>query len=118
MSKKINFIKLVVLDKEGNAKEGKNGDFEVETYFTPNFIPFRKIYEATDIMEGTSEDGNELTEKEMFKRMTDFVVDVYNKQFTSDDLLDRLHALMQLKRFNHKYNLLLKVKWMNKEKSN
>lgn len=92
MSKKINFIKLVVLDKEGNAKEDKNGNFEVETHFTPNFIPFRKIYEATDIMEGTSEDGSELTEKEMFKRMTDFVVDVYNNQFTSDDLLDRLHA--------------------------
>lgn len=92
MSKKINFIKLVVLDNEGNAKEDKNGNLEVKTYFTPNFIPFRKIYEATEIMEGVTEEGTQLTEKEMFKRMTDFVVDVYNKQFTSDELLDRLHA--------------------------
>ncbi|MBI5975210.1 phage tail assembly chaperone G [Staphylococcus canis] len=92
MTKKINFIRLVVLDSEGNAKEDKNGNLELETYFTPNFIPFRKIYEASEIMEGTSEDGKELSEKEMFKRMTDFIVSVYKNQFTSDDLLDRLHA--------------------------
>lgn len=92
MTKKINFIRLVVLDSEGNAKEDKNGNLELETYFTPNFIPFRKIYEASEIMEGTSEDGKELSEKEMLKRMTDFIVSVYKNQFTSDDLLDRLHA--------------------------
>ncbi|PTI48449.1 phage tail assembly chaperone G [Staphylococcus succinus] len=89
---KINYIRLVQLDKEDNAVEDKNGNFQFDTYFTSNFIPYRKTYEATDIMEGKTEDGKELSEKDMLDRMLDFLVDIYKKQFTRDDLLDRLHS--------------------------
>ncbi|ANZ33072.1 phage tail assembly chaperone G [Staphylococcus carnosus] len=88
----INYIRLVQLDKEGNPVEDKNGNFKFDTYFTSNFIPYRKTYEATEIMEGKNNEGKELSEKDMVDRMLDFLIDIYNNQFTRDDLLDRLHS--------------------------
>lgn len=89
---KINYIRLVQLDKEGNPVEDKNGNFKFDTYFTSNFIPYRKIYEATEIVEGKNNEGEELSEKDMTDRMFDFVINIYNNQFTRDDILDRLHS--------------------------
>lgn len=91
MAKKINFIKLVKLDKEGNALTDKEGNLQTETFFTPTFIPFRKVYEATEMLESAEQDGQGEGQEE-FKQMLDFVVETYQHQFTTDDLLDRLHA--------------------------
>lgn len=81
---KRNFIQLTKVDKDGNST-GEN-----ETYLTPAFIPLRKMYQAIDI-EAEGEKGN-VTEKEQFDMMIDFVVEIYDKQFKRDDVLDRLHA--------------------------
>ena len=79
---KRNFIRLV--------KEEKDGKAIYDTYLTPSMIPLRKLYEAIDIEE-ESEKGN-LSQRQLFDMMIDFVVSVYENQFTRDDVLDRLHA--------------------------
>ncbi|MGE7363344.1 phage tail assembly chaperone G [Staphylococcus cohnii] len=71
-----------VTDTEGNAK--------YDTFITPTQIPFRKIYDAADLMDGASEEN--ASAQENIDQMLDMVVDIYNNQFTKDDLLDRLHA--------------------------
>ena len=79
---KRNYIKLF--------KEEKDGKTIYETYFTPTQIPFRKIVDATMIM--NSKDEEEQDDNKMILEMVDFVVDIYGGQFTKDDVLDRLHA--------------------------
>ena len=87
---KRNFIKLVQVDKKGNAVTDSEGNAKFDTYITPTQIPFRKIYDAADLMDGTSDEST--SAQENIDQMLDMVVDIYNNQFTKDDLLDRLHA--------------------------
>lgn len=76
-----NFIKLTKeIDKDGNPIE--------ETYVTPAFIPFKMLYEATDIMAGLEEKS----EREAMDIMLDFVVKIYDNKFTKNDLLEGLSA--------------------------
>ena len=87
---KRNFIKLTQIDKKGNAVTDTEGNAKYDTFITPTQIPFRKIYDAADLMDGEGE--GDKSSKEGFDEMLDMVVDIYNNQFTKDDLLDRLHA--------------------------
>ena len=87
---KRNFIKLVQVDKKGNAVTDSEGNAKFDTYITPTQIPFRKIYDAADLTDGTSDEST--SAQENIDQMLDMVVDIYNNQFTKDDLLDRLHA--------------------------
>lgn len=84
---KRNFIKFIKNIKE---VEEKNAEPQFETFLTPNFIPFRKMYEATEALQ--SADNSNTSDKEAMDIMVDMVVDIYNKQFTKDDILDRLHS--------------------------
>ena len=86
---KRNFIKLVQVDKKGNAVTDSEGNAKFDTYITPTQIPFRKIYDAADLMDGASDENT--SAQENIDQMLDMVVDIYNDQFTKDDLLDRLH---------------------------
>lgn len=87
---KRNFIKLVQVDKKGNAVTDTEGNTKYDIFITPTQIPFRKIYDAADLMDGTSDENT--SAQENIDQMLDMVVDIYNNQFTKDDLLDRLHA--------------------------
>ncbi|MCF1614625.1 MAG: hypothetical protein L0J18_10335 [Tetragenococcus koreensis] len=87
---KRNFIKLVQVDKKGNTIMDPEGNPKYDTFITPTQIPFRKIYDAADLMDEAS--AEELSAKENIDQMLDMVVDIYNNQFTKDDLLDRMHA--------------------------
>ena len=87
---KRNFIKLIQIDKKGNAVTDSEGNAKFDTHITPTQIPFRKIYDAADLMDGTSDENT--SAQENIDQMLDMVVDIYNNQFTKDDLLDRLHA--------------------------
>jgi hypothetical protein len=75
-----NFIKL--------AKESTNGEIEYKTYVTPAFIPFTMLYEATDIMSGLEDKS----EREAMDVMLDYVVRIYQNQFTKEELLQGLSA--------------------------
>ncbi|MBT2615332.1 MULTISPECIES: phage tail assembly chaperone G [unclassified Bacillus (in: firmicutes)] len=80
---KRNMIKLV--------KEVNGEDVVTETYLTPVFIPFSVVYEAVDIEDEMNKDN--LTDKEFFDKMIDIVANkIYNKQFTTQDLINGLHA--------------------------
>ena len=76
-----NYIKLVTEIKE-------DGNHEVKTFVTPSFIPFKMLYEATDLMAGL----DEKSEREAMDVMLNFVVKIYNNQFTVDELIDGLSA--------------------------
>lgn len=85
---KRNFIKLVQVDNKGKAVLDSDGNPKYDTFITPAQIPFRMIYNATDLMDGSDEESS----KQSMDEMLDLVVNIYQKQFTKDDLLDRLHA--------------------------
>jgi len=80
---KRNFIKLIKEIK-------KDGTPVFDTYLTPTQIPFRKIYDAADFMDGAS--SEETSAQQNMDQMLDMVVNIYDNQFTKDDLLDGLHA--------------------------
>src|SRR5699024_8824778 len=113
---KRNFIKLIQVDKKGNAVTDSEGNAKYDTFITPTHIPFRKIYDAANLMDEASNEEN--SAQENIKQMLDMVVDIYNNQFTKDDLLDRLNAPDAVEELNNKSNLLHKGKWMKKEKRN
>lgn len=85
---KKNFIKLV--NNQQDVVE-KNADPKFDTFITPSFIPFRKMYEAADVQDEI-QNNKELTEKQQMDIMLDMVVSIYNNQFTRDKLIDGLHA--------------------------
>jgi hypothetical protein len=69
----------------------KGGEVELEKYWTPPFIPFSKVRQALQMQKEL--DKEETTELESMELLTQFVVEeIYNKQFTIDDLYNRLHA--------------------------
>ena len=78
---KLNFIELI---KDVN----ENGEVETKVYFTPKFIPFSKLLELTKTLEAMEEK----TEIEAMNDMFSVVVDLYNNQFTVEELQDGLHA--------------------------
>ena len=83
---KRNFIKLI--SNQEQVTEGKEPLFN--TFVSPSFVPYRKMYEAMQILEKQETEGaNEL---ELTNVMIDFIVDLYGKQFTKEELLDGLHA--------------------------
>ena len=77
---KRNYIQLIKDVKE-------DGTPELETFFTPNFIPFRKVYEAVELLDSDSN-----SDKQNMLESFNFIAELYNNEFTTDDLLDRLHA--------------------------
>lgn len=84
---KRNFIKLIKEVKDDN-------EVIYNTYLTPVFVPFRMMYEASDVqseLEKASETKEEDPKKEM-DMMLDMVVKIYNNQFTRDELIDGLHS--------------------------
>ncbi|MCJ0932547.1 hypothetical protein MST22_15475 [Virgibacillus halodenitrificans] len=84
---KRNMIELIK-----NPEEVMNGgEVELQKYWTPAFIPFSKVRDAISLQ--TELDEGELTELDMMDKLADFIAnDIYGKQFTKDDLYNRLHA--------------------------
>ena len=81
MSKlKRNYIKLIKEVKD-------NEECLYDTFITPHFIPFRKVYEAADLL-----DGNLKEEQNEIEVMGNFICELYENQFTLDQLIDGLHA--------------------------
>lgn len=88
---KRNMIELIK-----NPEEVINGgEVELEKYWTPPFIPLDVTYESMDLMaklEKMDADGSEDV-REMLDMLVDFTANkVYGKQFTEEDLKNRLHA--------------------------
>ncbi len=83
---KRNMIELVKNVEEAQ----KGGEVELEKFWTPPFIPFSKVRQALQMQADMDEDSTELETMEM---LAQFVAqEIYNKQFTIDDLYERLHA--------------------------
>lgn len=71
----------------------KGGEIEFEKFWTPPFLPLEVTYEAIDLMEKIEGGKGEIGEKEMLDLLMEFISSkVYGGQFSSDDLLKRLHA--------------------------
>lgn len=79
---KLNFIELITGVKE-------DGEFETKVYFTPKFIPFTKVTELTETFDSIEEESSDA---EALNKMFDTVVDLYNNQFTVEELKNGLHA--------------------------
>ncbi|MCA1021792.1 phage tail assembly chaperone G [Halobacillus litoralis] len=85
---KRNMIELVK-----NVEEvQKGGEVELEKFWTPAFLPFSKVRQALQLQADMSEDEDS-SELEMMEMLANFVAkEIYNDQFSVDDLYDRLHA--------------------------
>lgn len=103
---KRNFIKLI-------EKMNENGEPQFKTYITPAFIPFRTMYEATDVKDEL--EGGELTERQQMDLMLDMVVSIYGNQFTRDQLIDGLHAPETLQALNEQIDWVAQGR-MNEER--
>jgi hypothetical protein len=81
---KRNMIELV--------KEVKEGEIVTEKHLTPVFIPLSVVYQAIDLKAETDKVTIE-NEKELIDKLISFVAnDVYNGQFTKEELINGLHA--------------------------
>lgn len=65
-----------------------NGELVTKEYYTPNFIPFSKLMKAT----ATLDKLEDKSEMEAMDEMMQVICDLYNNQFTTDQLMDGLHA--------------------------
>lgn len=83
---KRNMIELVKNPEEAL----RGGEVEMEKFWTPPFIPFSKVREAMQL--ASEMEKGKLTETEMIDRLIDFIVDVYGKQFTKEDVYNRIHG--------------------------
>src|SRR5699024_443749 len=81
MAKKQMKIELVTDVKD-------NGELVKETFNAPNFIPFSKLIEVTKKLEGL-EDKSEM---EAMEETFGAVVELYNHQFTVQQLMDGLDS--------------------------
>ncbi|SEQ23733.1 hypothetical protein SAMN05216232_1992 [Virgibacillus subterraneus] len=82
---KRNMIELV--------KDVKQGELITENYLTPLFIPMKMVYEAIDMMEAIEDSaGSAKSEKEIIDKLSIFVVNLYDKQFTKEELNNGLHG--------------------------
>lgn len=85
---KRNFIKLIK-----NPEEVLKGAEPLyNTYVSPNFVPYRKMYEALEILEKNSSDDSDVSQLEMTNIMIDFICELYGNQFKKDDVLDGMHS--------------------------
>lgn len=66
----------------------ENGELVTKEYQTPKFIPFSKLMKATKKLEKL-EDKSEM---EAMDEMMQAICDLYNNQFTTEELMDGLHA--------------------------
>lgn len=80
-------------------KELKDDEVVTQTYFSLPFLPLSVVYEACDLMgkyEELEKENKQLTSpqiREYLEEMADFIADrVYGKQFTKEELEQRLHA--------------------------
>ena len=65
-----------------------NGEVETKVYKAPNFIPFSKLIQATTTLEGLEDKSEMEAMQETFK----VVCDLYNNQFTVQELMDGLDS--------------------------
>ncbi|MDK3656267.1 hypothetical protein O0A22_11675 [Staphylococcus pseudintermedius] len=65
-----------------------NGELETKTYEAPKFIPFSKLIEATKKLEKLED----ASESEAISAMFNVLVDLYNNQFTVQELMDGIDA--------------------------
>lgn len=85
---KRNFIKLIK-----NPEEVLKGAEPLyNTYVSPNFVPYRKMYEALEILEKNSGEDSDVSQVEITNIMIDFICELYGNQFTKDDVLDGIHS--------------------------
>lgn len=85
---KRNMIELVKNPKE--VQQG--GEVEMERFWTPPFLPFSKVRQALQ-MQAEMDGEEERNEMEVMEMLATFVAqDIYNGQFTVDELYERLHA--------------------------
>lgn len=73
------------------VKKVEQGGIETEVYLTPAFLPISMLYEAMDVSHKVEEDET-LTEKQRFSEMLNFVVNLYDNQFTVKELENGLHS--------------------------
>ncbi|OEK41308.1 phage tail assembly chaperone G [Staphylococcus saprophyticus] len=83
MTTKLNQMKIELVK---DVKD--NGELETEVFYSPKFIPFSKLIRATKTLEKV-EDKSEM---EAIDEMFQVVADLYNNQFTAQELSDGLHA--------------------------
>lgn len=71
----------------------KEGELVTKKFVTPIFIPMRTVYEAIDLVAELSKRKTAADEKELIEKLVSFIAEkVYNKQFTSEELFNGLHA--------------------------
>ncbi len=85
---KRNMIELV-----GNPEEVLNGgEVEIQRFWTPPFLPLTVVREAMELQKEI-QGGEEEEELKLVDRMIEFIANrIYNKQFTVDDVYNKLHA--------------------------
>lgn len=82
---KRNFIELIKeVDNNGNIKK-------TEVYLTPAFIPFSKFTEKIKKVEELDNDTKR-TEFEKLPEYFEVISELYNNQFTPQDMLDGMHT--------------------------
>ncbi|MEP9852106.1 hypothetical protein ABDK10_05325 [Staphylococcus aureus] len=79
-------LKQMQIDLVKEVKD--NGDVITESFKTPKFIPFSKLMKATKKLEKLEEKS----EMDAMDEMLEVICDLYNNQFTPDQLMDGLHA--------------------------
>ncbi|MFK3938944.1 phage tail assembly chaperone G [Alkalihalobacillus sp. NPDC078783] len=85
-------LKRHMIELVKNVEEvQKGGEVVLERFWTPILIPFRKVQEALQMQVDIEKE--ETTELAAMDMMANFVAkDIYDNQFTVDDLYNRLHA--------------------------
>lgn len=66
----------------------EDGELVTKEYKTPKFIPFSKLMKATKKLEKIEEKS----EMEAMDEMMEVICDLYDNQFTAQELMDGLHA--------------------------
>lgn len=89
---KRNLIELITNPEEVAG----GGEVETKKYWTPPFIPLKLLYQALDLVQEIDDfnSGKSKTkESKLIEKMGDFVAnDIYQKQFTREQLENGLHA--------------------------
>lgn len=65
-----------------------NGELVTKEYYTPNFIPFSKLMKAT----ATLDKLEDKSEMEAMEVTFSIISDLYNNQFTVEELMDGLDS--------------------------
>ncbi|WP_078597113.1 phage tail assembly chaperone G [Evansella clarkii] len=86
-------LKRNMIELLKNPEEVANGgEPELQKYWTPPFIPFSKVRQALQLQADMTKD-EEASELQMMEMLAEFVAkEIYDNQFTVEELYDRLHA--------------------------